>query len=332
MTKKYFNFNNEQDLFPIDVDEDGRVTITVDGQDADFDSVEDFAHHYAIARNVLPENLKNWTLVEDGNNVSFVLQAGTAGSNDKVEKIIEKGMAEGLTAKQIAAMVGIYDEKDDESETSDESENHDNSKDRILNLSQEYQDFDNDTVLLLKSLYDVDTLEDVLKRGYDNGLFDLKQFELDETDDEIDSLLYDANEFAQTDADELDEIPEHASAVLGVENLYDLANRYLDNLKRHSPENAPVELMVHVADNRPLENPNFEELEKTLIANKLAHRNSFQIKEYHLDENGEFKYEVDEDDNVVYDDFISRQINDFNDLEANNLFLIDGVYYYQVQD
>ena len=80
MSTKHFNFNNEADLTPIEVnDETGVVEFTLDGQVATFESVQEFAEFYALARNVVPENLKNWTLTEDGNHVAFVLRAGTAG-------------------------------------------------------------------------------------------------------------------------------------------------------------------------------------------------------------------------------------------------------------
>ena len=41
--------------------------------------MQELAENYAIARNVATDNLKNWTLVEDGDTFSFVLRAATAG-------------------------------------------------------------------------------------------------------------------------------------------------------------------------------------------------------------------------------------------------------------
>lgn len=79
--EKYFNFNNEEYILPIDVAEDGQVTLQVNGQEMQFDSVQQLAENYATARSVATENLKNWTLVEDGDTFSFVLRAATAGND-----------------------------------------------------------------------------------------------------------------------------------------------------------------------------------------------------------------------------------------------------------
>ena len=68
--EKYFNFNNEQVITPIDVDTvTGEVTFELDGESTTFESVQEFAEFYADTRNVKPENLKNWTLVEDGDTL-----------------------------------------------------------------------------------------------------------------------------------------------------------------------------------------------------------------------------------------------------------------------
>lgn len=79
--EKYFNFNNEEYILPIDLAEDGTVTMQANGQEIRFATVQELAENYAIARNVATENLKNWTLVEDGDTFSFVLCAATAGAD-----------------------------------------------------------------------------------------------------------------------------------------------------------------------------------------------------------------------------------------------------------
>lgn len=99
-----FNFNNEVDSFEIVVEDDGRVIIPAIGPngepdmdtepDAVYDSVQQLAEIYAQARDVKPENLKNWTLVENGDTYSFVLRAGTAGVNvseveDRLEEVFQ---------------------------------------------------------------------------------------------------------------------------------------------------------------------------------------------------------------------------------------------------
>lgn len=79
MRTLYFNFNNEVNTFEIHQDDEtGQITVPgVDGPT--YESIEQFAEMYAVARDVVPENLKNWTLLENGDVVSFVLKAGTAG-------------------------------------------------------------------------------------------------------------------------------------------------------------------------------------------------------------------------------------------------------------
>lgn len=91
-----FNFNNEVDAFEVHVEDDGRVTVPAeDGTTmAEYDSVEQLAEIYAQARGVKPENLKNWVLLENGNEYTYVLRAGTAGvtiaeAYDQVEAAID---------------------------------------------------------------------------------------------------------------------------------------------------------------------------------------------------------------------------------------------------
>lgn len=101
MKTLYFNFNNEVDTFEIQQDEEtGRVNIPGVGG-PQYDSLQQFAEMYAVARDVTPEHLKNWTLVENGDVVSFVLRAGTAGVavidiQDKVDAVLEQLRTEGV--------------------------------------------------------------------------------------------------------------------------------------------------------------------------------------------------------------------------------------------
>ncbi len=107
MSTKHFNFNNEADLTPIEVnDETGVVEFTLDGQVATFESVQEFAEFYALARNVVPENLKNWTLTEDGNHVAFVLRAGTAGLDaDEIATLVTGLRSAGMTPEEIGRVI-----------------------------------------------------------------------------------------------------------------------------------------------------------------------------------------------------------------------------------
>lgn len=103
-----FNFNNEVDAFEIHVEDDGHVTVP--GEDgavlAAYDSVQQLAEIYAQARGVKSENLKNWTLLENGSEYTFVLRAGTAGVSvadayDRIEAAID-GLVERHHALSIA--------------------------------------------------------------------------------------------------------------------------------------------------------------------------------------------------------------------------------------
>lgn len=91
--EKLFNFNHEEYVLPIDVNEEtGAVTMTIDNQTMAFDSVQALAEAYAVARNVTPENLKNWVLVEDDNTYAFILRAATAGNDeDEEEDMFDEG-------------------------------------------------------------------------------------------------------------------------------------------------------------------------------------------------------------------------------------------------
>lgn len=91
-----FNFNNEVNTFTIHVEDEGenKGKVTVPGENgtvlAEYDSVEQLAEIYAQARDVKPENLKNWVLLQHGDVYSFVLRAGTAGVNvSEVEEQLE---------------------------------------------------------------------------------------------------------------------------------------------------------------------------------------------------------------------------------------------------
>lgn len=82
MKQMFFNFNNEVDRFEILVNEEtGVVQIPGEGGEvlAEYASLQQFAEVYAQARDVKPEHLKNWMLVEHGDVASFILRAGTAG-------------------------------------------------------------------------------------------------------------------------------------------------------------------------------------------------------------------------------------------------------------
>ena len=76
-----FNFNNEVDTFTIIENDNGTITVPGPNGDviAEYDNLKQFCEMYASMRDVHPDNLKNWVIVENGDVVSFVLRAGTAG-------------------------------------------------------------------------------------------------------------------------------------------------------------------------------------------------------------------------------------------------------------
>lgn len=103
---KYFNFNNEQALTLVEQHEDGTVTFAIGDAHGSFDSLQEFAEFYALARNVLPENLKNWVLIEDGNQFAFVLRASTgAVTGAEIEAITSALFAAGRTPSEVGEIL-----------------------------------------------------------------------------------------------------------------------------------------------------------------------------------------------------------------------------------
>ena len=103
---KYFNFNNEQALTQVDQHEDGTVTFAIGDAHESFESLQEFAEFYALARNVLPENLKNWVLIEDGNQFAFVLRASTgAVTDEEIETITRALFAVGRTPSEVGVIL-----------------------------------------------------------------------------------------------------------------------------------------------------------------------------------------------------------------------------------
>ena len=171
MSTKHFNFNNEADLTPIEVnDETGVVEFTLDGQVATFESVQEFAEFYALARNVVPENLKNWTLTEDGNHVAFVLRAGTAGLDAHDIANIANGLrVAGMSPEEIGrAIAGIQTAQADQTLQNQVVEPEEANSDIVERVASEFI-ADPAAKLALVSLYSADNLmHDILQ---DESLF-----------------------------------------------------------------------------------------------------------------------------------------------------------------
>ena len=189
MSTKHFNFNNEADLTPIEVnDETGVVEFTLDGQVATFESVQEFAEFYALARNVIPENLKNWTLTEDGNHVAFVLRAGTAGLDvDEIANIANGLRAAGMSPEEIGrAIAGIQTAQADQTLQNQVVEPEEATSDIVERVVSE---FIADPVrnLALVSMYSVDNL--VQDIAQDESLFTpVEHYDFDEDDEDYDEF------------------------------------------------------------------------------------------------------------------------------------------------
>lgn len=112
---KYFNFNNEVDTVPVEVNETTKE-VTFNG--VTFASMQEFAEFYAQARDVKPEYLKNWVLVENGDTYSFVLRAATAGTSAVDIAIALR--AAGFTPEEIAKALAGNDVQEDSDLEDDE--------------------------------------------------------------------------------------------------------------------------------------------------------------------------------------------------------------------
>lgn len=106
MSTKYFNFRHEENLVELNVnDETGRVEV----RGVEFDSVEEFAEQYALARDVRPDQFKNWALTENGDTYIYDLRAATAG-NDLAAiatALREAGFTPEEVAKALAAQQAL---------------------------------------------------------------------------------------------------------------------------------------------------------------------------------------------------------------------------------
>lgn len=173
MSTKYFNFNNEQELFPINYDDEtGKVSVSMGDETAEFDDIQDFAENYAVARNVLPENLKNWTLIDDPDtdSFSFVLKAGTAGMSDNKDIInyINELVRLDIDPQKIPDLVNDkFGDKAEAPENVDEHahgklESHVATNDLDERLSTLKQDVDKQTEHLNESVRSQNTLSQAL--------------------------------------------------------------------------------------------------------------------------------------------------------------------------
>lgn len=169
MVQKYFNFNNEADLTPVDVDEEtGRVSLNIGDRHSEFDSLQEFAEFYAVARNVKPENLKNWVLTEDGDQFAFVLQAGTAGLTADEISAMSRGLRDaGMSPTEIGEAIAAAQTQ---VTTHTATVTRNNTHTRLA--SAKVEDLDEASINILFLSYHVRTIEELVRAiAADDDLF-----------------------------------------------------------------------------------------------------------------------------------------------------------------
>lgn len=166
--EKFFNFNNEQGLTPIDVNQaTGEVSFELDGDTHTFGSVQEFAEFYADARNVKPDNLKNWTLVEDGDTYSFILRAGSAGLDERdLANTARTLRASGMSPEEVArAMYNMQAEMREQEEAANQLSER---EDIIESTLARVKDSNDEKLLFLA--YDVESSEELRAAVEDDAL------------------------------------------------------------------------------------------------------------------------------------------------------------------
>lgn len=348
MSRKYFNFNNEQDLIPVDVDEDGKVTINVDGTDAEFDSAEDFAENYAVARNVLPENLKNWTLIEDGDQISFVLEAGTAGaiSKDEMTQIVKNAIDNGMDISQVAK---LFEGVDDQTETAPTNEAGNTEPGLTFDdvKSNVFSNFNRTDKFVLGWIFNVDSR--LVGEDFDRSLYEkllnadyltVDHYDEDDIEDAKDQVYDEGYD------DEDDEFDTEVLSTLVYDALNDLVDRRTQEVASSAPKNAPIELaimvMYHYGENH---DEALNALKKRLFSATLAGRQFVPVATFRASEDGQFSThyengsEEDEDLVSVPDDLGTwhfakhegRDIDcDLDQVDSDRLYMSDGRLYYQI--
>lgn len=164
----YFNFNHEVSLLPFTQNEDGRVFVEQQGQTFEFDDIQSLAQHYATARNVSPENLKNWTLVQDGDTYSYVMKAATGGNDD----IHVEGVFQNPNDKLVFEQSPLFEDDEDEDEDDDNIESdyydeddhyyEDDEDDDYYDEDDDYDEED-DAPAYAYRLQSVSVVEDAIK-------------------------------------------------------------------------------------------------------------------------------------------------------------------------
>lgn len=353
MSTQYFNFNHEADLTPVEVnDVTGEVTLTLEDQTQTFNDKQEFAEFYATARNVLPENLKNWVLTEDQNQFAFVLRSGTAGLDvDKTAKLVEAYRAAGMTPQEIgAAIASQVAQSNTDAEPSQDALSFDTVDEvvdavkgtvngmsltdkrlakralRSVGLTNEDTSSVDDEELvnafttenfrdLYETLADEDEMEDLLNEAEETEYFDADEYSFD---NEL-AYVYD-----DLDIDEEDD-PEYSTSVAVVAVISKAVSEGRDILENLYPVPAEIGLDLELGHSlQTLEESNANEtsFKKAQFQAKLAHRQKFAtvvkpVYEY----NGE--YSVDEYSGDYDANAVMGAEPDFGDV----IYVVAGRYY-----
>lgn len=259
--EKFFNFNNEQALTPIDVDSaTGEVSFELDDEVTTFASVQEFAEFYADARNVKPDNLKNWALVEDGDTYSFILRAGSAGVDARdlantARTLRESGMSPEEVARAMVNMQAEIREQEEaeQAEARREAEERDqlSYRESIIEKAVESRVGSQQEKLLFLA-YDVtstDELRDAIAN--DPELFEepVDDEEADE-DDNDETYAYNDREWEEEDEWE-DEDEDRDDRDVFADNIFRKVEAQKDALNVAYP-GVPLAIVLPVVFNEPV--------------------------------------------------------------------------------
>lgn len=245
--KKYFNFNNEADLTEVEVnDTTGVVTFQIGDETAEFETLQEFAEFYATARNVQPENLKNWVMTEDGNQFAFVLRAGTAGVD--VAGLAAGLRVAGFTPEEIGrAVAAAQAEESRSTETRHAEETQRTLNDELTELVSNMSDVDKK---VLASYYGVDADE-------------LIETVIGDVTSDDDMLSYEDDEYEDEELHGVDTVEAY---------LRDYIREESDVIREEYPDTVfEIAVDLYVDDVTGTDSAT-SKFEKALFAAKLAHR------------------------------------------------------------
>ena len=254
---KYFNFNNEQALTQVEQHEDGTVTFAIGDAHESFDSLQEFAEFYALARNVLPENLKNWVLIEDGNQFAFVLRASTGAVTDaEIEAITRALFAAGRTPSEVGVILAEILEnangRDEDVEGVTEDGDYREFKselERIYSTEEISFIFGIYSVDSIKELFD-DLVDDELETEFEQLYYDEYIGGIEIGYDEISYVQAMLNDVAASFEDALDELS-HDIPRVPKNVLIAIVNGSTDELAGDAQEDVAKQFFAAAVAGRP---------------------------------------------------------------------------------